>query len=201
MLQLLEFLPIIIFVLAYKQDGKTLELFGYSHTFDGIFSATAFLIAATAIQFVLACIIGRKLDKRALTMFAVALLFGGATLLLRNEAFILWKPTVFNWAIACILLISQLVFKRNLIHRFIGQQMQLPETISLRLSRVWIAYFFLVGALNLVVAYQFSEAFWVSYKLWSGILYTICLMIATVLIVAPHIKDTAEQPLSSDPKD
>ena len=59
---------------------------------------------------------------------------------------------------------------------------------------LWIGNFTLVGALNLFVAYQYEEAFWVSYKLYSSIGFTVALMLLTILIVAPHLKEheTAE---------
>lgn len=198
MLQLLEFLPIVVFVLAYRQDGNTLELFGYSHTFDGIFSATACLIIATVIQVAISAIATKKLDKKSLAMLAIVCVFGGATILFKNQAFIFWKPTVFNWAIALVLAVAQFGFGKNLIQRFFGDQLKLPTHVSQRLNITWMIYFFLVGAANLVVAYQFPEAFWVNYKLWSGILYTVLLMIATMIIIAPHLKESSKDDSSTE---
>jgi intracellular septation protein len=39
------------------------------------------------------------------------------------------------------------------------------------------------------VAYQYEEAFWVSYKLYSSVAFTVVLMLLTILIVAPHLKE------------
>ena len=53
MKQILELIPLILFFLAFKMDGETLEILSFSYQFDGIYSATAILMAATAIQVLL----------------------------------------------------------------------------------------------------------------------------------------------------
>ena len=75
----------------------------------------------------------------------------------------------------------------------LGQQIQLPAAAWLRLNQVWIANFLIVGSLNLYVAYNFSQAAWVNYKLYSSIGFTLVLMIITMIIVVPHIKDKADE--------
>jgi intracellular septation protein len=52
-----------------------------------------------------------------------------------------------------------------------------------------VANFAVVGGLNLVVAYGFSEETWVSYKLYSAIGFTLFLTILTALLISPHLKD------------
>ena len=79
----------------------------------------------------------------------------------------------------------------------LGSQLKLPQLIWTRLNVLWIGNFSLVGALNLFVAYRFEEAVWVSYKLYSSIGFTLTLMLLTVAIVAPHVKDDGEQPEGS----
>jgi len=44
-----------------------------------------------------------------------------------------------------------------------------------------------------VVAYRFPEATWVSYKLWSGIAFTVLLMIITTLLMSPWLKGESEE--------
>ena len=52
-------------------------------------------------------------------------------------------------------------------------QLSLPAVAWRRLNSLWVANFVVVGALNLYVAYRFSEAAWVSYKLYSAIGFTL----------------------------
>ena len=197
MKQLLELLPLVLFFGAYQMDGDTLTVGGWSHTFDGIFSATAVLMISTALTWLVASLLEKRNDKRLMWMTLAVLLFGAATLILRDQRFIQWKPTVFNWVLATVFLGSQFIGKRTVLERVLGNQLILPRPIWTRLNVLWIGNFALVGALNLFVAYRFEEAVWVSYKLYSSIGFTLALMLLTVAIVAPHVKDDGEQPEGS----
>ena len=188
MKQLAEFLPIIIFFVIYQMDGSTINLFTWSHTVDGIYSATKALIVATLFILPLQWWLTGYIEKRLLWTSAAVFVFGGATLFFRNELFIQWKPTVFNWGMAAAFAVSQFWGKKNLIERLMGAQIQIPRAIWRRTCWVWVAHFSMVGTLNLYVAYQFSEATWVSYKLWSGVGFTFFIMVITMIIIGPWIK-------------
>jgi intracellular septation protein len=192
MKQILEFLPIVLFFGAYQMDGETLTLGAWSHTFDGIFSATAVLMMATVGVWLVMLAMTRRNDKRLMWMMVAVVVFGTATLVLRDQRFIQWKPTVFNWVLAALFFGSQFVSDKTLLERLLGQQLVLAAVIWKRLNALWVTNFIAVGALNIYVAYQYEEAFWVSYKLYSSIGFTVLLMLLTILIVAPHLK-SAEQ--------
>ena len=192
MRQILDLIPLILFFIAYKMDGQSLEFLGYSHTFDGIFSATAVLMIASTVQVAMIKLLTGTVEKQLLWLFAVVVVAGSATLILRNELFIQWKPTVFNWGMAIVLLASLFIGKKSLLERMLGQQLQLPKLAWLRLNQLWITNFTVVGALNIYVAYNFSQAAWVDYKLYSAFGFTLLLMILTVVIIFPHIKDQSE---------
>ena len=112
MKQLLEFIPIILFVVAYKFDGSTITLGDWRYTLDGIFSATAVLMIATVVQVALMWLIEKQLEKRLLWTGLAVVIFGSATLLLRDETFIQWKPSVFNWGMAVAFAVSQFIGER-----------------------------------------------------------------------------------------
>jgi intracellular septation protein len=188
MKQILEFLPIVLFFGAYQMDGETLTVGAWSHTFDGIFSATAVLMIATIAVWLIMLAITQRNDKRLMWMMVAVVVFGTATLVLRDQRFIQWKPTVFNWVMAALFFGSQFVGEKTLLERFAGQQLVLSAVIWKRLNVLWVTNFVTVGALNLYVAYQYEEAFWVSYKLYSSIGFILLMMLLTVMIVAPHLR-------------
>ena len=194
---LFELIPLVLFFGAYQMDGDTLSVGSWSHTLDGIFSATAVLMISTALTWLISSLLEKRNDKRLMWMTLAVLLFGTATLILRDQRFIQWKPTVFNWVLAAVFLGSQFIGKSTVLERMLGSQLTLPRLIWTRLNVLWIGNFALVGALNLVVAYRFEEAVWVSYKLYSSIGFTLALMLLTVAIVAPHLNDDGEQPEGS----
>ncbi|MCZ6829315.1 MAG: septation protein IspZ [Gammaproteobacteria bacterium] len=192
MKQLAEMVPLVLFFITYQMKGTEIEIGSWSHTLDGIFSATAVLIIATVVQVILSWILTRKLEKRLLWLLAAVSVFGGATLFFRDQTFIFWKPTVFNWVLALVFGGSHFVGKRNLMERTLGSQIELPGALWTRLLWLWTTNFAIVGSLNLYVAYNYSEEFWVSYKLYSAFGFTILLTIITALMIAPHLSE--EQP-------
>ena len=195
MKQIAEFIPIALFFIVYQLDGETLTLGGWQYTFDGIDSATAVLMIATVLQVGLTWAITREFEKRLMWLLLAVLLFGGATLAFHNQMFIQWKPTIFNWILAVAFGASQFIGDKNLMERTLGSQIHLPKPVWTRLNMLWVGNFAVVGALNLVVAYGFSEATWVSYKLYSAIGFTLLLTILTALLISPHLKD---EPLSDN---
>lgn len=197
MKQLAEMIPLVLFFISYQMKGTQLEVGGWSHTMDGIFSATAVLIIATVLQVILTWIITRKLEKRLLWLLAAVSVFGGATLIFRDQTFIFWKPTVFNWVLALVFGASHFFGERNLMERTLGSQLTLPKRVWNKLLWLWCGNFALVGSLNLVVAYNFTESYWVSYKLYSALGFTLVLTLITALIIAPHMQD--EKVPGSDP--
>lgn len=192
MKQLLEFLPIALFFIVYQWDGETIELGSWAYTFDGIFSATAVLMAATAGQAAIARVMSGRWEKRNLWTLLAVVVFGGATLALRDETFIQWKPTIFNWALALGFLGFQLFSDKTLLERTLGKQLRAPASVWRRLNRIWVSNFLIVGALNLYVAYSYSEATWVSYKLYSAIGFTLLLTFLTGLLISPHLKESED---------
>lgn len=191
MKQLAEFIPIALFFIAYQMDGQSISMADWTYHFDGIYSATAVLMIATVLQVALTVAFTRQLEKRLIWLLLAVLVFGGATLAFHNQMFIQWKPTIFNWVLALAFGVSQFIGDKNLMERTLGSQIHLPKPVWTRLNLLWVANFVIVGGLNLVVAYGFSEKVWVSYKLYSAIGFTLVLTILTALLISPHLKEDA----------
>jgi len=71
----------------------------------------------------------------------IILVFGGATLVFQNPTFIKWKPTALYWLFGGVLLLSALLFRRNLIRRMLEAQVKLPDPVWTRLNFAWAAFF------------------------------------------------------------
>lgn len=198
MKQFAELIPILLFFIVYKMTGYELAFGSFTYQFDGIYTATMVLMAATAIQVAAARFATGKLEKRQVWLLIAVWAFGGATVMFHNQLFIQWKPTIFNWVLGLVFLGSQFIGEKNLIARTLGSQVSVPAPVWKRVNYLWVCYFFIVGGLNLWVAYQFSEETWVDYKLYSAIGFTLLLSGLTVAIIAPHIReeDLGETPSS-----
>ena len=168
MKQFIEFIPVVLFVGVY-------------FTTKDIYLSTGVLMAGIFLQVVYEYFTTGKVEKKTQAIFAIAVIFGGATLIFRNEVFIQWKPTIVNWLFAAALWGSLIIVKTNLLKKMIGEQLDMPDVAWRHLNNGWALGFFIAGVLNLVVAYNFSLDFWVSYKLFGGMGLTIFYMVCTVI--------------------
>src|SRR5262245_16661719 len=78
---------------------------------------------------------------------AIIVIFGGATLLLQDEVFIKWKPTVLYGAFCAILVIGKVVFGRDLL-AYVLKDLTLPAAVWSRVTWSWAVFFAAMGALN-----------------------------------------------------
>ena len=189
MKQLLEFLPLIIFVVVYQMSGTTLSLGSSEYTFDGIYTATIALMLATVLQVLIVKLVWGLVEKRLLGVAGAVIVFGGATVLLRDPVFIFWKPTVFNWALAGIHIVWHVVLGKCFFQELLPDEIEMPKHAWTRVTFVSTCHFFMVGAVNLYVAYNFSMDTWVSFKLWSAVLFTILWAGVIGVIIGPYLRE------------
>lgn len=172
---LFDFFPVLFFFIAYK-------------LYD-IYVATSVLIVACLIQTLGHRIIHRKFEKSHVITLVLVSLFGGATLLLQNEMFIKWKPSVINWLFAIAFIGSRFIGGQTLIERMLGQQLELPKRIWLNLNSAWTLFFIALGCLNLYVVYNYSTDIWVDFKMFGLMGLTLLFMLLQGIYLARHIKE------------
>lgn len=190
MKQLLEFLPLIIFFIVYQMSGTTLSVGDSEYTFDGIYTATIALILTTILQVIIVRLVWGSVEKRLLGVAGAVIIFGGATVLLKDPVFIFWKPTVFNWALAGVSVVWHVMRGKCLFEDLLPDEIEMPKHIWKRVTVASTLHFFIVGAVNLYVAYNFSMDAWVSFKLWSAVLFTLIWAVVIGVIMGPHLKET-----------
>ena len=149
---LIDFFPILLFFGAYKM-------------YD-IYIGTGVLMAATVLQMALIYGIDRKLQMMHKITLVLILAFGTLTLVLHDDRFIKWKPTVLYAAMAIALAIAVWVYKKNFLKMLLGSQLTLPEPVWMRLNLVWVIYSAFMALINAYVAAYYSTEAWVNFKLW-----------------------------------
>ena len=172
---LFDLFPVILFFIAFK--------------FAGIYVATAVAIAASLLQVGWLKWRGRKVDKMMWVSLAIIVVFGGATLLLHDETFIKWKPTVLYWLFGASLMGGKLFFRKNLVRTMLGEQVSMPEAVWARLNWSWVGFFAFMGALNLYVAFNYSTDLWVNFKVFGGMGLMLLFVVAQALFLARHVED------------
>ncbi|MFZ9251415.1 MAG: septation protein A [Hylemonella sp.] len=170
---LIDFFPILLFFAAYKLQD--------------IYVATAVLMAATVLQMGLIFWIDRKLQLMHKITLILILLFGALTLLLHDDRFIKWKPTVLYAAMGIALAVALWGMRKNILHLLLGSQLELPASVWNQLNLAWIAYCFFMSAVNAYVAAFYSTETWVNFKLW-GYVFPLIFIIGQGFYIARHLK-------------
>ena len=166
MKQLVDFLPVVAF-------------FGVYVVAD-IYWATVALMVAAVVQVAFFKLKRWKVSGQMWVVFWGALVFGGLTLAVRNPLFIQWKPTIVYWIMALVIIGSRFVGKGDHVQRALGKVLTLPDKAWRALCWAWAATMVLAGVANLLVAYQFSEGFWVGYKFASAFAIPILLTLGSI---------------------
>jgi intracellular septation protein len=150
---LLEFTPLAVFFVAYYAAG--------------LYVATAALMAAMALLVIVDYARSRRVPPMHALSAVLVFAFGTATLVLHNQRFIQWKPTVFFWLASVAFLASFWIGDRPLVERFLGAALgetRVEAALWRRLNWLWIAFYIFLGFLNLAVAFNASERAWVNFK-------------------------------------
>ena len=211
---LFDFLPILLFFGTFKYaEGQkewaarfASEHFGFmvsggvvGTSEAPVLLATLVVIIATLAQITFLVARGKKIDMMLWISLGLVVVLGGATVWFHNDTFIKWKPSVLYWAMGASFWISQTFFRKNLLQALIGAQLELPAGVWQRLNFAWIAFFALMGLLNLYVAYSFSTSTWVNFKLFGGIGLMLLFTLGQGVYLSRHIKpEPAEQAKSPE---
>lgn len=178
---LIDFLPVAVFFLAYFLPG------------GDIYRATLAMMIAVPIQLLVGYLMSRSVNKMHLVSAALLLVFGTAALVLRNDLIIKWKPTVLDWLFALVFLGTQLFTGKSLLERAAGEALTLPAKVWRQLNYAWVGFWLLLGTLNLVVVYNFSEAFWVNFKLFGTLGLMLIFMLLQGLWLRQFLPEDAEE--------
>ena len=203
---LLDFLPILLFfgTFKYAESQKEWAARVASEHFGFLVSggvvgtgeapvllATLVVMVATMAQILFLLARGKKIDMMLWISLALVVVLGGATVWFHSETFIKWKPSVLYWAMGLSFWISQTFFRKNLLQAMMGAQLELPSGVWQRLNFAWIAFFALMGLLNLYVAYSFDTATWVNFKLFGGMGLMLVFTLAQGVYLSRHLKPEA----------
>ena len=174
---LADYFPLLLFFVAFK--------------WQGIYVATAVAIAASVAQIAWFHWRGKTSAVHWLS-FAIIVVFGGATLLLQDETFIKWKPTVLYALFGAILAVGKVAFRRDLISALL-KDLALPPVVWTRLTWSWVGFFAFMAIANWYVAFHFSTDTWVNFKVWGGIGLFLVFALGQGLVLARHMAEPSQQ--------
>lgn len=197
---LFDLFPVILFFATFKYSEKNPEFAAAwvgtllnSATVDlkmaPILLATVVVIAATIGQIIWVRLRHGKVDKMLWISLGLVVVFGGMTLVFQDESFIKWKPTILYWVFAASMAFSAIVLKKNAIKAMLGEQMVLPEAVWQKVNLSWIAFFAVMGFLNLFIAYNFETDVWVNFKLFGGMGLLLVFVVAQGMFLSKYVEE------------
>lgn len=172
---LFDLFPVILFFLVFK--------------FFGVYAATATAIAATIAQVAWVKYRHGKVDTMLWVSLGIIVVFGGATLLLHDESFIKWKPTVLYWFFASALLFSRPLFGKNLMRSLLQEKMTLPDPVWNQLNLAWSGFFVVLGFVNLYVAFNYTLDTWVNFKLFGATSMMFIFILLQAAVLSKYIEE------------
>ncbi len=182
----LELGPLVVFFLANRYGDELVGVWPILADLGGrIFVGTAFFMVAMLISITLSLIMTRRVAVMPLVTAFFVLIFGGFTLWLQDETFIKMKPTIVNLIFAAILL-GGLMFRKSLLAYVFDSAFKLDAEGWRKLTWRWGLFFIALAIANEIVWRNFSNDFWVNFKVWAIMPITFIFMLCQLPLLNRH---------------
>jgi len=192
MKQLIDYIPLIAFLVVYKMEERVISLGSFDYNLGGIFSATEILVTASILVYGSIFLVNGKLSRSHLFLLSAVVLFCSFTLIFREEAILKWKAPVVNWIFACVFIGSQYINKQNMTQIMLGHVVELPASKWKTLNFAWAGVFFFLGCTNLFVAFTFHD-YWVDFKVFGSMAILLLFSVAQMAYLWPYIEEQEKQ--------
>jgi len=192
MKQLIDYIPLIAFLVVYKMEERVISLGSFDYNLGGIFSATEILVTASILVYGSIFLVNGKLSRSHLFLLSAVVLFCSFTLIFREEAILKWKAPVVNWIFACVFIGSQYINKQNMTQIMLGHVVELPASKWKTLNFAWAGVFLFLGCTNLFVAFTFHD-YWVDFKVFGSMAILLLFSVAQMAYLWPYIEEQEKQ--------
>lgn len=171
-----ELLPLAVFFIAYH--------------FGDLMLATAAIMFTTLIVLCVSYLLEKRIAINPLISGVLIGIFGGLTLVLHDDTFIKIKPTLVNLLFASILLGGLILFKKPLLKYLLEMAFELTEEGWQKLTRRWGLFFIFLAALNEFIWRNFSESFWVGFKVFGMLPLSILFMMLQIPLIRRYMVES-----------
>lgn len=178
---LFDLFPLLLFFVAYRVAD--------------IQVATAVAMVAAVGQILWIRLRGKPIEMMHWITLGVIVIFGGATLMLDDPAFIKWKPTVLYWLFGAALLGARVFRGKNLLRTLLSDKVSMPDHAWEKMNASWIIFFAAAGAINLYVAFSghFTEDQWVNFKVFGLMILMLVFVVIQSVWLGRHMQEGPRQ--------
>lgn len=173
---LIDFLMVIVFFVAYKSTG------------DMIF-AVKVAIAAAVLQLVIMRVAKIAIQPIHWFGFVSVVVFGGLGVFFNDPKFFQWKFSIIEWLMGMAIIGGQLVFNKNVLKVFLGNELELPNQVWKTMAWMWGGFFIALGAINWWVFTNFNYEIWVDFKTFWAFGLTVVFMLVQGLWLSKFLGD------------
>jgi intracellular septation protein len=182
----LEIGPLMVFFFGNLRGPWLVQQFPALASLGGpLFVATALFMAATVLSLVVSKFVLGHLPIMPFISGLVVLVFGSLSIYLQDETFIKMKPTIINTLFG-VALLGGLAFGKSLLGYVFNAAFQLDEAGWRKLTIRWGIFFLFLAVLNEVIWRNFSDDFWVAFKVWGTMPITILFTLAQMPLIMKH---------------
>ena len=171
---IIEFGPVAVFFYFFIKTGE-------------IQSAILPLMVAAVIAIAASLFFEKKVNQMLLFSTALILVFGSLTIYFNDPFFIKIKVTIVNLLFAGILYIG-LLFKKLLLKNLMSGSLKMNDEGWLILSKRWAIFFLFLAICNEIVYRNFSDAFWVNFKLFGIMGLTFIFIFSQVFFIQKNMQ-------------
>ena len=171
MKQLLEFIPLLVFFYFYKKYN--------------IIIATIALAITSIISFVILTVKEKKLALMPLISAGVIGFFGLLTWYFQDPLFIKIKPTILNSIFGLVLIIASIA-KKPIFKKLFQSAFEMSDLNWLKMSMRWGIFFIFLAVINELIWRNFTESFWVSFKVFGFLPLTILFTLSQIPFIMRH---------------
>ena len=159
----LEVGPIAIFFLAYRWAPVTAGLPDVERQLEQVLFATAVFIPTILAALAASWLLTRHLPRIAVITAAVVVIFGGLTLVLRDDTFVKMKPTILYGLFAGILGFG-LLRGQSYLRYLMDELIPMAEEGWMKFTARFVAFYLALAVLNEVVWRLYGTDTWVNFR-------------------------------------
>ena len=190
----LEVGPIAIFFLAYRMAPVPEGLATTERQLEQILFATSVFVPAILATLAVSYALTRKLPKMAVITAVVVTVFGGLTLILRDDTFVKMKPTILYTLFAGILGWG-LLRGQSYLKYLMDELIPMRDEGWLKFTRRFVVFYLFLAVLNEVVWRGWGTDVWVNFRTFVLPLANFAFVIAQVPLFTRYAApaETAER--------